>query len=236
MHEHVEGGQQFGDVVTRAEEANGPFEVQFADVRAEFVDILRFWLDRGVDGFRVDVAHGLVKDEGMPDWHERAVMAGSEGEAEHNLGPMWDQGGVHEIYRGWRRVLEEYNPTGDPQLDRILVAEAWLPTAQETAKWVRPDEMHQAFNFDYLDTHWDAATLRDVIEASLEANDAVGAPATWVLSNHDVLRHASRFGLPQDAPRPNGIGAGDPQPDAELAETWSKFRPMIEALGLTARS
>ncbi|GAA5158962.1 glycoside hydrolase family 13 protein [Ornithinimicrobium tianjinense] len=187
------------------------------EVVEEFESILRFWLDRGVDGFRVDVAHALVKHPEMPDWHEKAVMAGSEGEAEHaNLGPMWDQDGVHEIYRGWRRVLESYNPEGDPAQDRILCAEAWLPNQERTMRYVRPDEMHQAFNFHFLECAWRVEDLRKVIDDSLVAADAVGAPTTWVLSNHDVVRHASRLGLPVGARRPNGIGPSSRQPNADL--------------------
>ncbi|WP_122260880.1 glycoside hydrolase family 13 protein [Ornithinimicrobium cerasi] len=187
------------------------------EVVAEFLDILRFWLDRGVAGFRVDVAHSLVKDPQMPDWDERAVMAGSEGEAAHaNLGPMWDQEGVHEIYRGWRALLDTYNPEGDPREDRILCAEAWLPTQERTARYARPDEMHQAFNFHFLECAWRAEDLRAVVDESLAAADAVGAPTTWVLSNHDVVRHASRLGLPVGARRPNGIGPASRQPNADL--------------------
>ncbi|MDO5738938.1 MAG: glycoside hydrolase family 13 protein [Ornithinimicrobium sp.] len=184
----------------------------------EFHDVLRFWLDRGVDGFRVDVAHALLKDEAMPDWQEKAVMAASHSEgAEHaNLGPMWDQDGVHEIYRAWRSILDSYNPQGDPALDRILCAEAWLPSQQRTMRYVRPDEMHQAFNFHFLETSWRAKDVRTVIDDSLEAADAVGAPTTWVLSNHDVVRHASRLGLRVGASRPNGIGARSVQPNAVL--------------------
>ncbi|MFX0537923.1 glycoside hydrolase family 13 protein [Ornithinimicrobium sp. Y1847] len=188
------------------------------EVIEEFHSILRFWLDRGVDGFRVDVAHSLVKDPELPDWDERAVMAGAaEAEAIHaNLGPMWDQEGVHEIYRGWRKVLDSYNPDGDPTQDRILCAEAWLPTQRRTMRYVRPDEMHQAFNFHFLETAWRPTDLREIIDASLEAADEVGAPTTWVLSNHDVVRHASRLGLPIGARRPNGIGREDDQPNAVL--------------------
>ena len=98
---------------------------------------------------------------------------------------------------------------------RIMCAEAWVNPADRLARYVRPDEFHQAFNFDFLETQWRAGDLRAAVRRSLEANDSVGAPSTWVLSNHDVLRHASRFGLPVGQPRPNGIGARDPQPDAE---------------------
>ena len=196
------------------------------DVREEFHSILRFWVDRGVDGFRVDVAHGLVKKPDLPDWHgpvglyDTVEAVGDEdGDGattvldHHATGasPMWDQDGVHEIYRGWREVLDAY---GEP--DRILCAEAWVQPLDRLALYVRADEMHQAFNFEFLDCRWDAAQLRGVVEASLRTNDAVGAPTTWVLSNHDVVRHASRLGLDQSLPRPNGIRAQDPQPDAAL--------------------
>ncbi|KRE62411.1 alpha-amylase [Nostocoides sp. Soil756] len=197
-----------------------------AEVRAEFEAVLRFWCDRGVDGFRVDVAHGLVKRDGLPDWHGAVGLydevvtedgpddGGDAAVLDHNAtgdAPMWDQEGVHEIYRSWRAVLDSY---GAP--DRILCAEAWVKPEDRLARYVRPDEMHQAFNFDFLETPWDAARITAVVESSLRHNDAVGAPTTWVLSNHDVVRHASRLGLDQSRPRTNGIRADEPQPDAAL--------------------
>ncbi|GAA2700293.1 glycoside hydrolase family 13 protein [Micromonospora olivasterospora] len=179
------------------------------EVRAEFLDVLRFWLDRGVDGFRVDVAHGLVKQADLANWQEpQEILSGSE--ADRPRPPMWDQDGVHEIYREWRRLLDSYPG------ERILVAEAWVEPAERLVRYVRPDEMHQAFNFEYLQAAWSAPAQYAVVTRSLEATDAVGAPTTWVLSNHDVVRHASRLGLPVGTPRPNGIGVGDPQPDAAL--------------------
>jgi alpha-glucosidase len=194
------------------------------EVRAEFVDVLRFWLDKGVDGFRIDVAHGMVKADGLPDWDGTVAMV--EGADAHqdtdpgapedgstgagNQGPMFDQDGVHEIYREWHQVLAEYDG------DRCLVAEAWVEPLSRLARYVRPDEMHQAFNFSFLTTGWDAAALRTVVAASYRANDEVGAPTTWVLSNHDVVRHATRLGLADPGVRPNGIFATDPQPDEEL--------------------
>ncbi|MCP9959231.1 glycoside hydrolase family 13 protein [Streptomyces sudanensis] len=164
-------------------------------VHDEFRSVLRFWLDMGVDGFRVDVAHGLVKAPGLPDLgtHDQLKLLGSE------VTPFFDQDGVHEIYRDWRRVLEEYSPSPSAEGlpgHRVLVAEAWTPTVERTARYVRPDEMHQAFNFQYLTTSWDADELREVVDASLAAMRPVGAPATWVLSNHDVTRHATRFANP----------------------------------------
>jgi alpha-glucosidase len=179
-------------------------------VRADFVDILRFWLDRGVDGFRVDVAHGMVKQADLADWEAPNVILGGIGDADGPPPPMWDQEGVHEIYRQWRAVLDAYPGA------RILVAEAWVSSPERLARYVRPDEMHQAFNFGYLDAAWTAAAQRASIDASLAANAPVGATTTWVLSNHDVVRHSSRLGLPVGTERPRGIGADDPQPDAAL--------------------
>lgn len=154
------------------------------EVVAEFHDILRFWLDLGVDGFRIDVAHGLAKHPDLPD-----VLGGHLLNADH-VGdhPHWDRDEVHEIYRGWRRVIEEYPG------DRVFVAEAWVPNADRFARYLRSDELHTSFNFNFLEAGWDAATSRRVIDQTLHELRDVGAPATWVLSNHDVIRHVTRFG------------------------------------------
>jgi alpha-glucosidase len=179
------------------------------EVRDEFVEILRFWLGRGVDGFRVDVAHGLVKDPELTDWHsEESVLGGLIQDGPPP--PMWDQEGVHEIYQQWRAVLDAYPG------EQILVAEAWAGSSERLARYVRPDEMHQAFNFLYLDTPWSADPLRKVVDVSLAANGSVGATTTWVLSNHDVVRHATRLGYPVGRLRMHGIGIDDPQPDTAL--------------------
>jgi len=195
------------------------FDWEQEEVREEFRRILRFWLDRGVDGFRVDVAHGLIKAAGLPDYTPPAD-AGSMGGNVHGLeagvplepeihdenvgAPYWGQEGVHEVYRDWRRVLDEYEG------ERILAAEAWVDPLSRVAKWVRPDEMHQAFNFAYLETPWAAAPLRAVIDHSIDTFGAVGAPSTWVLSNHDVIRHASRLALTADSLQGHGIGPKSP--------------------------
>jgi alpha-glucosidase len=185
------------------------FDWSNEDVRAEFRRILRFWLDRGVDGFRVDVAHGLIKADGLPDYtppEDAASMGGEEDDV-----PYWGQPAVHDVYRDWHEILTEYDG------DRALCAEAWRPTPDDTALWVRSDEMHQAFNFPYLTTEWDAAELRAVIDESLRAFAAVGAPSTWVLSNHDVVRHASRLALSAENPQGHGIGPLSPgKPIADL--------------------
>ncbi len=202
------------------------FDWSNEEVREEFRRILRFWLDRGVDGFRVDVAHGLVKAEGLPDYIP-APEAGSMGGEEENV-PYWGQEGVHEVYREWRRIMAEYEG------DRALAAEAWLPTADKTALWVRADEMHQAFNFPYLQTEWDAADLREVIDVSLRAFPGVGAPSTWVLSNHDVVRHASRLALTAENPQGHGIGPdspGKPIPEVGLRRARAATTLMLALPG-----
>ncbi|WP_274557720.1 glycoside hydrolase family 13 protein [Streptomyces spiramyceticus] len=159
------------------------------EVHEEFDSILRFWLGLGVDGFRIDVAHGMVKAEGLPDIgsREQAKMIGSQ------VLPFFDQDGVHDIHRGWRRLLDSYAG------ERIGVAEAWAPSPERLALYVRPDELHQAFNFQFLNCPWDATAMHAVIDASLAATASVGAPTTWVLSNHDVVRHLTRYGAGDDA-------------------------------------
>ena len=185
------------------------FDWSNEEVREEFRGVLRFWLDRGVDGFRVDVAHGMIKKAGLPDYTP-AEGADSMGGDEEDV-PYWGQPGVHEIYRDWHDVLAAYDG------DRALCAEAWMPTLEQIALWVRPDEMNQAFNFNYLMTPWNAEELRTVIRDSLDAFGAVGAPSTWVLSNHDVVRHASRLALTWDNPQGDGIGPRDePKPDRAI--------------------
>ncbi len=166
------------------------------DVKELFRSVLRFWLARGVDGFRVDVAHGLAKKAGLPDWTpDPAIMPDHQEDA-----PYWAQPEVHEIYRDWHRVLAEFGP------DRILAGEAWVEPLSKLANWVRPDEMQQTFNFTYLATPWDAAQLRAVVDQSIAAFGSVGAPSTWVLSNHDVIRHATRFALNPPPPQGQGLG------------------------------
>lgn len=156
------------------------------EVRAEFVDVLGFWLDRGIDGFRIDVAHGLVKDTTFPDLNaETQKILGSPRMANH---AHWDRDGVHEIIREWRAVLDTYD-------DRMMVAEAWV-APDRLPLYLRPDEYHQSFNFSFLETEWEADGFRAVIAEGAEAAAKVGSTSTWVLSNHDVMREATRYGLP----------------------------------------
>lgn len=202
------------------------------EVREEFRSILRFWLDRGVDGFRVDVAHGLIKQPGYPDAeHSRMGMVTDAGEDAdptfdpdtfEPLTPFMDQDRVHEVYRHWRRVLDSYDH------EPMMVAEAWVAPLSRMFRYVRPGEMHQTFNFTYLMAGWDAESLTSAIDRSFEHAERVGAPNTWVLSNHDTVRHASRYGLADPSSYPAGITAEDEQPDEELGRRRARAAALVE--------
>jgi len=180
------------------------------EVRSEFEKILRFWLDRGVDGFRVDQPHAMAKAAGLPD-HPYVDQAGAGFIEGREAPPMWFQDEVHDIFRRWRAILDEYPG------ERAMCGEAYVLPLSLMAKWVRPDEFHQTFNFRFLDAGWDNKALVSAINESFDAFDSVGAPSTWVLSNHDVIRHASRFGGNYGrATASDGIGPDNPQPDNEL--------------------
>ncbi len=179
-------------------------------VQEAFEDILKFWLDRGVDGFRFDQPHAMGKAEGLPDHPdlERAGAGFIEGEASP---PMWFQESVHPIFRRWRAILDSYPG------DRAMCGEAYVLPLSFMALWVRPDEFNQTFNFRFLDSEWKPEILFNSINESFTAFDGVGAPSTWVLSNHDIIRHATRMGGLTGRPTAsNGIGPNDPQPDREL--------------------
>ena len=158
------------------------------DVHAEFESVLRFWFDRGIAGFRIDVANGLHKQEDLPDLGERSGQPVEDAGEDH---PFWDRDTVHEVYREWRRVADSY---ADP---KMFVAEAWVATSERLARYVRPEHLHSAFNFDFLLTPWRAPHLRASIDEALVALAAVSAEPTWVLSNHDVVRVVSRLGMAQ---------------------------------------
>ncbi len=161
------------------------------EVAGYFDQVLRFWLERGVDGFRIDVAHGLVKDEALRD---NPVRPSLEPDLAEFLGfeqrYTFDQDEVHDIYRRWRRTVDGYPG------ERILIGEVFMlnPDPSRVAKYVRPDELHLAFNFHLMSQSWEAKAFRASIDATLLELAKVSAAATWVLSSHDVPRHASRYG------------------------------------------
>jgi alpha-glucosidase len=149
------------------------------DVVTEHEDILRFWFDRGVAGVRIDSAALLVKD---PELSEEPA---DPKPGEH---PFTDRDELHDIYRGWRELADSYD---EP---RVLVGEVWLPDAERLARYLRPDELHTAFNFDFLACPWEPGPMRASIQSALASHAPVNAPATWVLANHDVTRTVTRYG------------------------------------------
>ena len=183
----------------------------------EFESVLRFWYERGVDGFRIDVAHGLVKDPTFPDLGRRSPKS------IRKPGPYWDQDGVHDVYRRWRAVADEYG-------DRPFVAEVFVPTPDRLARYVRPDELHTAFDFHFTQAGWDPGALRTAIDDNLHVLGPVGAPATWVLSNHDQTRHVTRLGRrsathPVKAAR-SRVAAPDPT-DIELGRRRARAAALL---------
>jgi alpha-glucosidase len=162
------------------------------EVRDDFLKTLRFWSDRGVDGFRVDVAHALTKDLTEPLLSQLELSVANSGTDGFDDGshPFWDRDEVHEIYAEWRAVFNEYNPP------RTAVAEAWVH-ATRRARYASPAGLGQAFNFDLLQADFDAVEYREIITRNLAEARDTGASSTWVFSNHDVVRHATRYGLPR---------------------------------------
>jgi alpha-glucosidase len=165
------------------------FNWRSPEVRELFREVLRFWFDRGVDGFRIDVAHGLYKHADLLDWDG----------GDHNP-HAWNQPDVHEIYRDWRRIAASYGP----ERELTLVGEIWVPTVADLAAYLRPDELPQAFFFDLLMQPWDAAGFRASIDRAFTEIGATGAAITWTLANHDVHRSTTRYGIVRpDEPHPS---------------------------------
>ncbi|WP_346764734.1 alpha-amylase family glycosyl hydrolase [Rhodococcus sp. HNM0569] len=154
-----------------------------ADVVADLEKTLRFWLDRGIDGFRIDVAHGMAKPEGLPDhdWGEQGLLTDTDAD------PRFDNPAVHGIHRGIRKVLDAYP-------DTMAVGEIWVRDNERFGEYIRPDELHLGFNFRLAEAAFSADEVREAIENSLTAVAQVGGTPTWTLSNHDVVREVTRYG------------------------------------------
>ncbi|WP_130177908.1 alpha-amylase family glycosyl hydrolase [Cryobacterium sp. SO1] len=177
------------------------------EVRDDFLRTLAFWADRGVDGFRIDVAHALTKDLTEPLPSHAELQAAMPVDGSHRL---FDRNEVHEIYAEWRALFNSYDPP------RTAVAEAWVP-AERRARYASPEGLGQAFNFDLLKAEWNAAEFRSIIEDNLREAEQSGASSTWVFSNHDVVRHASRYALPAGTAQQDWLftGGTSPAPDTE---------------------
>jgi alpha-glucosidase len=169
------------------------------EVQRTYDDVVRFWLDRGVDGIRVDAAPAMAKAPGLPDaGHAPGARFDSHLWQDS---PHWDVDEVHAILRRWRAIGDGYAG------DRLFVSEAIVHSPERLSQYVRPDEMHTTFNFDFLHAPWRADRLRQVIDATRAALAPTGAPPTWVLSSHDEPRQVTRYGRDQPAER-GGPAAG----------------------------
>ncbi len=201
------------------------------EVMADLETTMRFWLDRGVDGFRIDVAHGMAKADGLPDMTEEAVVLKHTDDD-----PRFNNDAVHEIHRRIRAVMDQYPGTAN-------VGEVWVDASEEFGKYVRPDELHLGFNFRLATVDFEVGQIREAIDESLAAVHAVGATPTWTLSNHDVDREVSRYAPPlpeglddpgQAADRALGIGIARARAMAlvELALPGTVFLYQGAELGL----
>lgn len=185
------------------------------EIRAYYLGTLRFWADRGVDGFRVDAAHTLAKDlrdplRSQPDLDRHLPTDGTD--------PLYDRDELHTIYRSWRQVFNEYAPP------RMAVAETWYPITDRAFLYARPDELGQVFDFSLHKCAWDAHQLRHTITRSIRQQHQAGGTPTWVLSNHDISRHASRLALPPGADPDDWIMSGGTRPRINAAAGLRRAR------------
>jgi alpha-glucosidase len=191
------------------------------EVRADFEKTVRFWCDRGVDGFRVDVAHALLKDLSNGHLPERQSYDVSVMKTD-GTDDLFDRDDVHEVYRAWRRIFNEYDPP------RIAVAEAWVP-ANRRPTYAQPDNLGQSFNFDMLGAGWSPKNVVRIADYNLKAAKDAGSSTTWVLSNHDVVRHATRLGLPNNLNIAEWYGKNrlNPNVDEKLGLTRARALTML---------
>ena len=195
-------------------------------VRAEFLRVLRFWCDRGVDGFRIDVSHGLAKDlrDPLRDRPDPTVLGP---QADDGSDPLWDRDEVHAIYRAWRRLFDEYMPA------KYAIGESWHPFSPRIFQYARQDELGAVFDFSLQKAAWGRDIYREVIARTWDyARQAATAP-TWVLGNHDVPRVASRIGLPVGADIDTWVTSDgtDPAVDPVAAQRRARAAALI-MLGL----
>lgn len=198
------------------------FNWENPDVEADFIRTLRFWSDRGVDGFRIDVAHALKKDMSEPykPVPSIGIMSDYPIDGSH---PLFDRDDVYEVYRSWRAVFNEYDPP------RVAVAEATVPV-QRRVNYARTDTLGQAFNFDLLGTPWLAREFRSTIAHSLELAQSTGSSSTWTLSNHDIIRHATRYGLPDGLHLDTWLLTNGTEPEVDRAQGLRRARAAMMLL------
>ena len=156
-------------------------------VHQEFRDILQFWFDRGVAGFRIDVAHGLYKDAELRD--DPVKTDGGPLESVFGLDPVYsaNRPETHDVYRDWRKIADGYSPS------RVLLGETWVPTPERMAAFQGDnDELQLTFNFPFAYASFDGRELADIVQRTMAALPPGGCPI-WMSSNHDIGRFASHW-------------------------------------------
>ena len=189
-------------------------------VLQEFDDVIRFWLDRGMDGLRLDAVPAMAKRPGLPDaGHAPGALFESSRWVDN---PHWDVEEVHAIMRRWRRLADEHGPD-----EKLLIAEAVVRDPERLSRYLRPDELHSAFNFDFLRAGWNADALRQAIDRTVQACEAVGATPSWVLSSHDETRHVTRMGREDSRPSVMGFDTAA-EPDLELGRRRARAAALLQ--------
>lgn len=178
-----------------------------SDVRQEFERILRFWLDRRVDGLRIDAAMCMMKRKSFAD-----TKSTDKDE------PLSHQPEVFELYREWRKIIDEYD-------DRCMIGEVFGDDVQQTLQYVDKGQLHQVFNFDYQSAMWQRADMYYATVPWLQQTSRLGTEPVWVTSSHDQVRHVSRLGLTMPGAAPRGINAATEQPSITLGQ--QRARAMI---------
>lgn len=156
------------------------------DVRADFIKTLHFWLDHGADGFRVDVAHGLAKDLDRDDLDDFKIIGG-EMHCADGTHPLYDRNEVHDIYREWRKVFNEYLSAG------IRRRRSLVPPEHQY-RYASPEELGQVFNFEFAKKDWIRNDMHLAIEEGIAAAERSGSTSTWVMSNHDIPATSAAMG------------------------------------------
>ncbi|MDR1853274.1 MAG: glycoside hydrolase family 13 protein [Propionibacteriaceae bacterium] len=177
------------------------------EVRADYLKTLKFWADRGVDGFRVDVANSMAKDLSEP-LPTAAELEKIEIGPNH---PLYDRDELDVIYHEWRALFNSYDPP------RFAVGEVWIENKERLARYATKEMLGQVFNFDLLRADFRASEFKQIVSEHLAVAKKSGSSTTWVLSNHDVPRHATRYGLPLTTP---GEPFDGPAPTWDLGRKW----------------
>ena len=158
------------------------------EIEADFLKTLKFWADRGVDGFRIDVAHAMKKDLSEPLKSQPRYASHKELDQAKGTNVLFDRNEVHEVFKTWRNLFNQYDPP------RVAVAEANV-SAEALVKYASTEELGQSFNFELLEANFNAYDFKTIIDRAINSSKKNGSSTTWCLNNHDQMRPATKFGL-----------------------------------------